>query len=101
MKNFWQKRDIILSILLLLALFISRFPNLTAIPIFTDEASWRFISLTDGKQPLFMWLTIPFMKIGLDPLVAGRMISILAGLGSLIGIFVLSYAIFRRKEAAF
>lgn len=114
MKNFWQKRDFILSFLLLLAFFISRIPNLMAIPIFTDEAiylrwsqiawhdaSWRFISLTDGKQPLFMWLTIPFMKIGLDPLVAGRVISILAGLGSLIGIFVLSYTMFRRKEAAF
>lgn len=59
--------------------------NLTKLPIFVDEAlylrwaqiawhdaSWRFISLTDGKQPLYVWTVIPFMKVISDPLLAGR-----------------------------
>ena len=67
--------------------------NLTRLPIFVDEslylrwaqiawhdASWRFISLTDGKQPLWMWLVIPFLKIFKDPLVAGRFMNVLCGL---------------------
>src|SRR3989344_7406580 len=62
--------------------FASRLFNLTIIPIFTDEAiylrwaqialtdpRWRFISLIDGKQPLFIWLLLPVLKLMSDPLV--------------------------------
>lgn len=80
--------------------------NLTKLPIFVDEAlylrwaqiawhdaTWRFISLTDGKQPLFIWLTIPFMKIIHDPLEAGRMTSVIAGLFTMLGMGYLGFLI--------
>jgi len=73
--------------------------NLTSLPIFVDEAiylrwsqiawkdaSWRFISLTDGKQPLYTWAVIPFFKIFDDPLFAGRATSVFFGLFTLLGI---------------
>ena len=82
-------------------------------PIFTDEAiyvhwaqvakadaSARFISLTDGKQPSFVWLTMIAMKFFSDPLVAGRVVSVLAGFAALPGLFLLSYALFKEKRIA-
>ena len=66
---------------------MTRLTKLTLIPIFTDEAiylrwaqialgdpRWRFISLIDGKQPLLIWLFLPFVKYISDPLVAGRIV---------------------------
>ncbi len=54
----------------------TRLYRLDNFPIFSDEgiyihwaktawhdAAWRFISLTDGKQPLQTWGTIPFLKL--------------------------------------
>jgi len=77
---------------------------LTSLPIFVDEAlylrwsqiawhdpSWRFISLTDGKQPLYVWLVIPFMKLISDPLVAGRAASVFSGLIAVTGMGYLGY----------
>lgn len=105
------KLEIILSILLILFFLATRLVNLTAIPIFVDEAiylrwaqiarfdaDWRFISLTDGKQPLFVWLTMVFMKIIKEPLVAGRLVSIGTGLVTAIGIWFLSFVIFRNHR---
>jgi len=94
--------------------FISRITNLTTIPIFCDEAiyirwaqvmraepSLRFLPLSDGKQPLFMWLVIPFLKVIEDPLVAGRVVSVLAGFGTMIGVGILSYFLFNKKKISF
>lgn len=80
--------------------------NLTKLPIFVDEAlylrwaqiawhdaSWRFISLTDGKQPLYIWFVIPFMKFISDPLVAGRTASVIAGLASVLGMGYLGWLV--------
>lgn len=97
----------------LLVFAVSRLFNLTALPIFTDEAiyirwaqiakqdaSWRFISLTDGKQPLFVWGTMVFLKILKDPLLAGRMVSVLSGALGMIGMYFLSWELFREKKPA-
>ncbi|EKD53092.1 MAG: hypothetical protein ACD_61C00158G0003, partial [uncultured bacterium] len=54
----------------------------------------RFLPLSDGKQPLFMWATMPALKFISDPLIAGRAVSVLAGLGSLIGIGLLGLILF-------
>jgi 4-amino-4-deoxy-L-arabinose transferase-like glycosyltransferase len=102
---------IILSLLLVVFYFLSRLIRLTIIPVFVDEAiyirwaqvmkavaSLRFLPLSDGKQPLFMWLVIPFLKVVADPLAAGRLVSVLAGLGTMVGIFVLSQILFKKKE---
>jgi len=109
-----SKRDskyLILVAILILGYFVTRLINLTGIPVFCDEAiyirwaqimravqSLRFIPLSDGKQPLFMWLIIPFLKIFSDPLVAGRIVSVLSGLGTMVGMGVLSYLLFKKKE---
>lgn len=105
---------ILLGIFTTGAYFVTRLVNLTLIPVFVDEAiyirwaqvmraveSLRFLPLSDGKQPLFMWLVVPFLKIFSDPLVAGRFVSVLAGWGSMMGVFVLSFLLFRRKEISF
>jgi 4-amino-4-deoxy-L-arabinose transferase-like glycosyltransferase len=83
-------------------------------PIFTDEAiyirwaqialqdaSWRFISLTDGKQPMYIWVAMIFLKFIKDPLVAGRLVSVLTGFFTMAGLFVLAYELFKNKTVAF
>ncbi|MDD5074048.1 MAG: hypothetical protein PHR64_02365 [Candidatus Shapirobacteria bacterium] len=90
---FADKRVWFWLLLALFLLFLTRLVNLTRLPIFCDEAiyirwsqiawkeaSMRFISLTDGKQPFQTWITIPFLKVFSDPLVAGRAQAVLAGL---------------------
>lgn len=84
--------------------------HLTRLPIFVDEAlylrwaqiawkdaSWRFISLTDGKQPLYIWLVIPFMQMIKDPLAAGRAASVLSGLVTMLGMGYLGWLIGGKK----
>jgi len=88
--------------------FLTRLYNLTVLPIFTDEAiyirwsqigsrdaAWRFISLVDGKQPLYTWIAMVFMRFIEDPVLAGRLVSVFAGLGSFIGMFILGREVFK------
>lgn len=105
LKLIWKtyKLSIIGLLLLTFIYLFIRIYNLLILPLFVDEAIYirwsqvmraeptlRFLPLTDGKQPLFMWLTIPFQKLISDPLYAGRLVSVFAGLGSMLGIFFLS-----------
>lgn len=88
--------------------------NLTRLPIFVDEAlylrwaqiawkdaSWRFISLTDGKQPLYIWFVIPFMKLFTDPLYAGRLASVVSGLFAIYGMGYLGWLLGNKKTGLF
>lgn len=107
------KRDLLILFALTLAYLISRVYQLDRFPIFTDEgiyihwakvawrdASWRFISLTDGKQPLQTWGTIPFLKLFPEnALLAGRLFSVSTGFAALAGIFSLLYYLFNKKTA--
>ena len=83
---------VITSIILLLVYFASRLQNLNAIPVFGDEAIYvrwsqliknvdtlRFVPQSDGKQPLFMWLTAATFKYISNPLTASRTISVISG----------------------
>lgn len=94
--------------ILIFLFFFTRFYNILSLPIFTDEAiyvrwaqiakqdaSWRFISLTDGKQPLFIWVVMIFIKFVSNPLLAGRMASVGAGLMTTIGLFFLGRDLFK------
>lgn len=96
---------------LIVAYVVTRTTNLTLWPIFADEAIYirwaqvmraeptlRFLPLTDGKQPLFMWLMIPLLKFVSDPLLAGRLLSTFAGLGALIGIIALAYLVTKSRR---
>lgn len=114
-KTCIKKKDALLIGVLIVAYFATRLINLDALPIFGDEgiyirwakvawhdASWRFISLTDGKQPLQTWGTIPFLKLfPVNPLLAGRLFSVFSGLFALLGIFATGYYLFGKKAAYF
>ena len=97
---------------LVFSYLFTRLVNLNLIPIFTDEAIYtfwaqvalndpahRFISLQDGKQPLFIWLAAILQKFISDPLIAARMVSVFAGFGSIIGIYLLAKELFSEKVA--
>jgi 4-amino-4-deoxy-L-arabinose transferase-like glycosyltransferase len=78
-------------------LFIDRFPY------FLDEGTYAFFaqraahateylfhSFTIGREPLTFWLGIPWVKIGVNPLVAVRLTSALAGLATLVFVGLLA-----------
>lgn len=105
------KIEIIVLLLVALLYFASRFYNILSLPIFTDEAiyirwaqiakqdaNWRFISLTDGKQPMFIWLMIISLRIIEDPLLAGRAVSVGAGFFTLIGLYFLGREVFKSSK---
>lgn len=99
---------------LIVLYFLTRLTNILTLPIFTDEAIYirwaqiatvdpdqRFISLTDGKQPSFIWLAAVFMRVINDPLLAGRLVSVFAGFGSMIGLYFLASEIFSNRKVGF
>src|SRR5216683_148911 len=90
----------IAPVLLIVLFFITRLYHILSLPIFTDEAiyirwsqiaandaAWRFISLTDGKQPMYVWITMILLKLIHDPLLAGRATSTIAGFLSMVGMY--------------
>jgi len=92
---------------------ILRLWKLTSLPVFADEAIYvrwaqvmraeetlRFLPLSDGKQPLFMWVVIPFLKLFADPLFAGRFVSVLCGLLTIIGVYLASRELFKSNKIA-
>ena len=102
--------EFFLLFILIAAYFVLRLPNLTLQPIFADEAIYirwaqvmraeptlRFVSVSDGKTPLFMWLMISLFKIFKDPLFAGRFLSVFAGFFTLLGVFFLTKKVFNIK----
>lgn len=95
--------------LIIITFFVTRLANIGILPIFTDEAIYtywakvalndpahRYISLEDGKQPLFIWIAAIIQEFIADPLVAARLVSFFSGLASVIGIYLLSKELFRR-----
>lgn len=114
MIDFIKRNKVVLLFIFIISViyFILRIPNLTLQPIFADEAIYvrwaqimkaeptlRFISLTDGKTPLYMWLMTPFFKIFSDPLFAGRFLSVLAGFFTLMGAIFLNWRFFGKNAA--
>ncbi len=106
---------VLISGFIVLSLFgITRFLNLSGFPLFTDEAiyihwaqimraDWDdlFISKMDGKQPLFMWLVALALSFKLDPLITGRLITVLASLFSIVGIFYIGKTLFNPRVGFF
>ncbi len=107
------RSDVMILLSLVMLYFLTRMINLTHWPIFSDEgiyirwakvawrdASWRFISVTDGRQPLQTWATIPFLKLFWpDALFAGRMFSVAAGFAALSGITSFVWYLWGKKSA--
>lgn len=114
MSNFFKDNwNYIFLSLFVLFLFSLRFINLTKLPVFADEAIYirwsqvmkaeetlRFLPLSDGKQPLFMWATMFPLEVLSDPLLAGRIVSVLSGFGTLVGVGVLSYLLFKSMKTS-
>lgn len=107
-----RKKEVLALVVLIAAYFILRLPNLTLQPIFADEAIYirwaqviraeptlRFLPLSDGKTPLFMWAMIPLFKFIHDPLLAGRFLSVISGFFTLLGVFFLSKKVFNTRVA--
>jgi len=113
LKKTFSRKDVFLILLLICLYFLTRLINLDKFPIFSDEgiyirwakvawhdASWRFISLTDGKQPLQTWATIPFLKLFPDnALLAGRLFAVTTGFVALIGTFSILFFLFGKTSA--
>ena len=113
LKKTFSRKDVLLIILLISLYFLTRLINLDKFPIFSDEgiyirwakvawhdASWRFISMTDGKQPLQTWGTIPFLKLFPDnSLLAGRLFAVTTGFMALIGTFSILFFLFGKTSA--
>lgn len=112
----WIKKNIsvrdVLVVVGLYALFLlTRLINLEKLPIFSDEgiyinwahtawkdASLRFISLTDGRQPLQTWGTIPFLKLfPQDKVLAARLFAVSAGFYALTGVIVSGWTLFTKR----
>lgn len=104
---------LVISIIVIIT-FISRAMNLLNIPIFTDEAIYirwaqiglvdpaqRYIALSDGKQPLLTWLMYPTLSIFSDPLFAGRIVSVISSVFTVIGLYLTARELFGRKTAIF
>lgn len=98
------------QILVFLVGVVARCGWLTSIPIFNDEAiyldwGWRashlsgaaYLSLTDGKPPLLIWLFGLMQNIVANPLLAGRLVSVMAGGASSLGIYLLAKQYFSKK----
>lgn len=103
--------EIIVIPFLFVLFLITRLYSLLSLPMFTDEAiytrwaqiakadsSWRFISLTDGKQPSFVWADMIMMRFVEDPLLAGRLVSVIAGFFIVLGVYFLTREIFHKYE---
>lgn len=112
LSSFFKKNTYVIIALglFIIAYLFLRLYNITSLPLFTDEAiytrwaqiarfdaAWRFISLTDGKQPSFVWLDMIFMRFVNDPLLAGRLVSVAAGIGSVVGLFFLASEVFKNN----
>lgn len=106
------RTEVLIFSILIFFYFVFRLPNLTLQPIFADEAIYirwaqvmrsestlRFLPLTDGKTPLFMWMMIPIFSFVQDPLFAGRLLSVISGFFTFLGVFFLSKKVFGRGTA--
>mgnify|MGYP001574487525 FL=1 len=108
-----RNKLLLVAVIIFGAAFL-RLYNLNSLPIFADEAiyvrwaqvmraesSLRFLPLSDGKQPFYMWLLIPTLKLFFDPLIAGRTLSAFAGLGTVFGTGFAAWLIFKNWRAIF
>jgi len=106
----WLVPMVVLVLIIIFA-FAIRVYHLTILPVFADEAIYirwsqvmgaeatlRFLPLSDGKQPLFMWILMFIVRRFSDPLFISRLLSVFTGLGTLIGIFFLTQLLFKSKK---
>jgi 4-amino-4-deoxy-L-arabinose transferase-like glycosyltransferase len=117
MDKFWPflKKHLINNKYLYLIIFILlvfRIINLTAFPLFNDESiyldwgtreinnpGFLYYSLYDAKQPLLMWAFGIMENLLTDPVFAGRLVSVFAGLLTMLGLYKLTNYLVDKKTA--
>ena len=100
------------ALLVLLLYLVLRLTNLTLLPIFNDESiyldwGWReihnpgflYYSLYDAKQPFLMWIFGIFEVLFFNPLLGARIVSVIAGMFTLFGIYYFCRKYFNQKTA--
>lgn len=112
-KRSTQKRTTLFFIYAALALlyFIIRIPHITYLPIFNDEAFYMrwaqmivddgtqaMIPLAVGRQPLFIWAAALVMEIVHDPILPGRIVSIITGFLTMIGLMLITFSLFKERR---
>lgn len=109
------KFDLAAFAVVIVVYFGTRLVNLLLIPIFTDEAIYlrwsqimahdaglRYLPLSDGKPPLFMWLMSAMFRLfpSFDLLYAGRLTAVFSGFFGLTGLYFAGRVLFKEKLVA-
>ncbi len=110
-KKIWQKNSLIFPILCLLFTTIASI-NLLKLPVYLDEGiylywsylfsknpDFAYVSLQDGKTPLFMWIVAAFHNFTQNFLFSSRFLSVLACTATLICWLVIIRQISSKKGA--
>lgn len=106
-------RDFVICVSLFCLYCFTRLLYIMRLPIFIDEGfyvgwaklaalgpQYSFISLTDGRQPLQIWLITFVLKfLPQQPLYAGRLVSAITGMIALVGTMLLCYYLFGKRAA--
>jgi uncharacterized membrane protein len=92
--------------------FILHLTNLTLLPIVVDESiyldwGWSHTHMPgtlydaqlDAKQPLLIWIFGIFERFFSDPLFAGRLVSVIAGALTMLGIHTITRKLFNKHTA--
>lgn len=100
----------IIPVILLLVYLFTRLYNILSLPIFNDEAIYirfaqtiardpasLFVPLAQPNEPLFMWFNALIYDYFENPLLGGRIISVIAGLGNMAGIYMIGKEYFSRN----
>lgn len=109
LENKW-----VIGALVVLLYVGSRLIFLTKLPVFADEAiyirwsqvgqsqpeQYLFLSMLDGKPPLHNWLIGPFRQLVQDPLLASRLLSVVAGGVTFLYLFSLIMLLTKSKRLA-
>jgi 4-amino-4-deoxy-L-arabinose transferase-like glycosyltransferase len=114
MEKIINNRTVVILTILILLYLCTRLFNLLILPLFTDESiyiywakiiqtthSQWFISLTDGKPPLLIWMITILLSIFPSDwyLSAGRLPSVFMGLLTLIAMYKTGELLFNSRRA--
>ncbi|MCC7372064.1 MAG: glycosyltransferase family 39 protein [Chloroflexi bacterium] len=99
----WNRFDVAIAVVLAALAALPRTVNLLGLDPFIDEVawvdwavrqfewsaprSWLIPLLTDGRPPLFVWLTAPMAVLVDNGFLAGRLVSALAGTVSTVALY--------------
>jgi 4-amino-4-deoxy-L-arabinose transferase-like glycosyltransferase len=100
----WLERRVGVAVAAILAAYVAtRWVFIDRFPYFLDEGTYAvfvhraahstsdlFYSFTIGREPLMFWLGIPWVKVGVNPLISVRLVSAVAGLLTLVFIGLLA-----------